>query len=130
MYRVVMRPDDRRYVSVTEPLFDGASEVLDGIFWIKTHRAYSPREISLEAGCSDITFRNLTLEQPRERAALIYMNDDGYLHSYYPGSEIPRIKNIRFEDIRAVKPVGRFLSVEMPAENISVLGCRGCEPGI
>lgn len=130
MYRVVMRPDDRRYVSVTEPLFDGASEVLDGIFWIKTHRAYSPREISLEAGCSDITFRNLTLEQPRERAALIYMNDDGYLHSCYPGSEIPRIKNIRFEDIRAVKPVGRFLSVEMPAENISVLGCRGCEPGI
>ena len=120
MYRVVMRPDDREYVSLTQPCFDETCGELDGIFWIKTHKGYDARDISPEAGCRNIVFKNLRLEQPRERAVLIYMNDDGYLHSWYPGSEMPAVKNILFENINTVAHVERFLCVEMPAENINV----------
>jgi hypothetical protein len=122
MYRVVMKPDNKKYISETEPRFEETCKKLDGIFWIKTHRGYDSREISLEAGCSDITFRNITLEQPRENSVLIYMNDDAYLHSRYPGSAIPRVENIRFGSIRLMKPVDSLLRVEMPAENISFQG--------
>ncbi|MBQ6543404.1 MAG: hypothetical protein IJL77_03355, partial [Clostridia bacterium] len=120
MYRVVMRPDDKKYISMTEPLFEENCKELDGIFWVKTHRGYDAGDISLEAGCSNITFRGLRLEQPRERAVLVYMNDDGYLHSFYSGSALPTVKNLRFEDIRIMKPVKRFLSVDMPSENIVI----------
>ena len=120
MYRVVMRPDDKKYISMTEPLFEENCKELDGIFWIKTHRGYDAGDISLEAGCSNITFRGLRLEQPRERAVLVYMNDDGYLHSFYSGSALPTVKNLRFEDIRILKPLKRFLSVDMPSENIVI----------
>ena len=120
MYRAVMRPDGREYISQTEPCFDETCMELDGIFWVKTHRGYPPESIPLEAGCSNITFRGLRLEQERKLAVLIYTNDDAYLHSLYPGSAIPGVKNIRFENISILSPVERFLSVETPAENITV----------
>ena len=118
MYRVVMKPDNRKYISDTEPLFEENCKELDGILWIKTHRGYDTQNIGLEAGCSNIIFRNIRLKQPRDLAVLIYMNNDGYLHSFYPGSKIPTVKNIKFENIQILKSVKCFLSVETPAHNI------------
>ncbi|MBR0120837.1 MAG: hypothetical protein IJM10_03515 [Clostridia bacterium] len=122
MYRVVMRPDNKKYISETEPCFDETCKELDGIFWVKTHKGYEAGNIPLEAGCRNITFRNIRLENPRELAALIYMNNDGYLRSFHPGSAVAQINNIRFENVQVLKPVKRFLSVEMPARNIVIEG--------
>lgn len=113
MYRVVMKPDGETYISETEPLFDGTSGELDGIFWIKTHKAYKPDEISLFAGCENILCRNIMLEQERDTAVLIYFNRDNYLYSIYPGSELPEVKNIKLENIFALKPVKHILRNEV-----------------
>ncbi len=122
MYRVVMRPDNKEYISQTEPCFDEDFCELDGIFWLKTHKAYAPEKISLNAGCRNIVFRGLKLDNPRQRAVLIYRNNDGYLHSWYPGSNIPQVNNIRFENTEILKPVDRFLDIETPACNIVIQG--------
>ena len=126
LYRVVMRPDDTPYVSQTEPCSDEPCKTPDGIFWIKTHKGYSPRDISLSAGCRNIVFRNIMLANARSRAVLIYRNDDGYLHSWYPGSAIPEVKNIRFENVHILKPVDRFLCIETPAEGIEIQAGNIC----
>ena len=122
MYRVVMRPDDTTYISETEPCFEEACKELDGIFWVKTHLAYTKRQIPLTAGCRDILFRNISLENPREQAVMIYKSDDAYLHSWYPGSETPQVKNIRFENVQILKPIDRFLCIGTPVENVETTG--------
>ena len=67
MYRVVMRPDDAAYLSETEPCFHEAYKELDGIFWVRTHIGYAKQQIPLSAGCRDVLFRNIMLENPREK---------------------------------------------------------------
>ena len=122
MYRVVMRPDDMTYVSETEPCFEDVCKELDGILWVRTHIGYAKKDIPLSAGCRNILFRNIMLENPRNLAVLIYKNDDAYLHSWYPGSEIPPVENIRFEHVQILKPIDRFLRIETPADNVTVEG--------
>lgn len=122
MYRVVMRPDNTPYRSETEPCFDEPCRELDGILWVKTHRGYEKKQISLDAGCRNIRFRNLMLAHPRDRAVLIYKNDDAYLRSWYPGSAAPEVKNIRFENVQLLQPIRQFLCVETPAENVGIDG--------
>ena len=120
MYRVVMKPDNTPYVSDTEPRFEEAYRELDGILWIKTHKGYAPHAIPATAGCRNILCRNIMLEQPRSCAVRIYRNNDAYLRSWYPGCEMPEADNIRFEDIKILKPVDTFLSVETEAANVRV----------
>ena len=122
MYRVVMRADDASYVSETEPCFEETCKELDGILWVKTHIGYAKQEIPLTAGCRNILFRNIMLENPRKRAVMIYRNDDAYLHSWYPGSEMPQVKNIRFENVQALKPIDQFLCIGTPVENVVTIG--------
>lgn len=122
MYRVVMRPDDAAYLSETEPCFHEACKELDGIFWVRTHIGYAKQQIPLSAGCRDVLFRNIMLENPRKQAVMIYRNDDAYLHSWYPGSEMPQVKNIRFENVQALKPIEQFLCVGTPVENVVTKG--------
>lgn len=122
MYRVVMRPDDTCRVSETEPCFEETCRELDGIFWVKTHRGYAADEIPLDAGCRNIRFRNLMLAHPRTRAVLIYRNDDAYLHSWYPGSAMPQVEDLLFENVQLLKPVESFLCIETPVENVAVQG--------
>lgn len=120
MYRVVMHPDNTPYVSVTQPDFDGGYKELDGIMWVRTHRAYSPENIALTAGCRNIVCRNITIENPRRRGVYIYTSFDEYLRSYYEGSEIPRVSDILFDGVKILKPVEHFVSINMPVKNVEI----------
>ncbi len=121
MYRVVMKPDNTPYTTVTKPDFDDGYKELDGIMWVKTHKGYSADEISLTAGCKNIICRNISLEQERRRGVYIYTSFDEYLRSYYKGSEIPEVKNITFEDIKILKPVEHFLAIKTKTENVHII---------
>lgn len=120
MYRVVMRPDNTPYISQTQPDFDSGYKELDGIMWVRTHTGYSADKIPLTAGCKNIVCRNITLEQERHRAVYIYTSFDEYLRSYYAGSEIPEISDITFDNIRILKKVKHFLSINTPVSNVHI----------
>lgn len=123
MYRVIMRPDNTPYISETEPCFDGTYQVIDGILWAKTHKGYAREDIPLTAGCRNIVCRNIYLEQPRDRAVLIYASFDEYLRSYYSGSEVPEVSNISFEGVSVLKPMKTFLHIITETENIRLTDC-------
>ncbi len=121
MYRVVMKPDNTPYISVTQPDFDSGYKELDGIMWVKTHIGYSADRIPLTAGCKNIMCRNITFEQERHRAVYIYTSFDEYLRSYYAGSEVPEISDITFDNIKILKPIKHFLSINTPVSNVRII---------
>lgn len=121
MYRVVMQPDNMAYVSETEPAFDDGYKVLDGIQWVRTHKAYSTDDIPLTAGCRNILCRNITIEPQRRRGVYIYTSFDEYLRSYYAGSEIPEVSDITFDNIHLVRPAEHFLAVNTKTENVRII---------
>ncbi len=121
MYRVVMRPDNTPYVSVTEPDFEDGYKELDGIMWVRTHKGYSRERISAEAGCRNIVFRNIILENPRRRGVYIHTSFDEYLRSYYEGSKIPNVSDILFDGVKILKPVEHFAAVNMPVSNVRII---------
>lgn len=120
MYRVVMKPDNTPYVSLSCPDFNDGYAELDGITWVKTHRGYNPENIALTAGCKNIICRNISFEQKRHRAVYIYTSFDEYLRSYYRGSKIPEVSNITFEGMKILKPIEHFLSINTKAESIHI----------
>ncbi len=121
MYRVVMRPDNTPYVSLTQPDFDSGYCELDGILWVRTHKGYERKDISPMAGCRNIVCRNLIMENPRRRGVYIYTSFDEYLRSYYSGSEIPRVSNIIFDGVKILKPIDGFLAVNMPVDQLHIM---------
>lgn len=121
MYRVVMHPDNTAYVSETEPDFDDGYKVLDGIQWVRTHKAYNACDIPLIAGCRNILCRNITIEPQRRRGVYIYTSFDEYLRSYYAGSEIPEVSDITFDNIHLVRPAEHFLAVNTKTENVRII---------
>lgn len=118
MYRVVMRPDNTPYVTLTEPDFESGYKTLDGIQWVKTHLGYKADEIPLTADCKNIVCRNLCFENERRRGVYIYSSFDEYLRSYYRGSKLPEVKNITFENICILKPISGFLATNLRPENL------------
>lgn len=130
MYRVVMKPDNTPYVSTVKPDFDDGYKELDGIMWVKTHKGYKPSEIPLTAGCRNIICRNITLLQKRRRGVYIYTSFDEYLRSYYKGSEIPEVSDITFDNIKILKPVEKFLAVNMPVSNVHITNSNTCDEDI
>ncbi len=120
MYRVVMRPDNTPYISVTCPDFEKGYRELDGIMWVKTHLGYAPDKIPLTAGCKNILCRNITIEPQRRRGVYIYTSFDEYLRSYYAGSEVPEVADIAFENITLKRPAEHFLAVNTPVKNLTI----------
>ena len=120
MYRVVMKPDNTPYVSVTCPDFEKGYRELDGIMWVKTHLGYDPGEIPLTAGCKNIVCRNITIEPERRRGVYIYTSFDEYLRSYYRGSEIPVVENISFDNVKLLSPVEHFIAVNTKVSNLTI----------
>lgn len=121
MYRVVMHPDNTPYVSETQPDFEDGYKELDGIMWVRTHKGYSRDEIKAAAGCRNIVFRNIIIENPRRRGVYIYTSFDEYLRSYYKGSEIPLVSDILFDGVKILKPVEHFMAINMPVTNVRII---------
>lgn len=130
MYRVVMKPDNTPYTSLTEPDFEGGYKELDGIMWVKTHMGYRAEDIPLTAGCKNIVCRNIMLENERCRAVYIYASFDEYLRSYYSGSEIPEVSDITFDNIKILKPIEHFLGIKTEVKNLKIINSNTDESDI
>ncbi len=120
MYRVVMKPDNTPYVSITRPDFEKGYCELDGIMWVRTHLGHDSDKIPLTAGCRNIVCRNITIEPERRRGVYIYTSFDEYLRSYYRGSEIPVVESISFDNVKLLSSVEHFIAVNTKVSNLTV----------
>ena len=123
LYRVVMRPDNESYVSLTPPTHEAGFAVLDGIHWVRTNIGDAPEALPLTANCRNVTVKNCLILRSRPRQVLIYASYDEYLRSYHPGCPQPEVKDIRFENVQVLAPTARFLHIETKTENVSVVRC-------
>ncbi len=123
LYRVVMRPDDESYVSLTPPTHEYGFAELDGVRWVRTLIGCAPEALPFTANCRNVTVKNCTILRSRPRQVLIYASYDRWLHSYHPGCPVPEVKNIRFENVQVLAKTEHFIHIETKAENISLVNC-------
>ena len=120
LYRAYMKPDGTEYRSVTPPTHEKGTVTLDGgIAWVMVQE-----NTTLNVGCRNITFRNITLDSRRHTGIKLHFDNDNYSHSVYPGSEMPVQSNILFENIKVTsEEMVCFMRANTPMENITVRNC-------
>ena len=123
LYRVVMRPDNESYLSLTPPTHETGFAEYDGIRWVRTHLGYAPDALPMTANCRNVTVKSCTILRSRPRQVLIYASNDAWLHSFHPGCPMPEVKDLRFENIRILAETAHFIKIETKTENVSVIRC-------
>ncbi|MCQ2449866.1 MAG: hypothetical protein MJ132_06735 [Clostridia bacterium] len=119
IYRACMRPDGQVYTSVTPPTHKSGHAILDGIDWAMVQ----DENICYNCGCENVIFRNISLQKERDVAFSIHFDDDDWSHSYYPGSEPPIQRNIRFENVTVENKIKCFLFTRTAMDNIYLEDC-------
>ncbi len=119
IYRACMRPDGQIYTSVTPPTHKSGHAVLDGIDWVMVQ----DENICRNCGCENVTFRNIQLKKERDVAFSIHFDDDNWSHSYYPGSDAPVQRNIRFENVTVENNIKCFLFTRTAMDDIYLEDC-------
>lgn len=121
MYRFRMSPRARgkTFVSRVRPDHETGTRVYDdGCEWTMTQT-----NVQYTAGCRNVVFRDIFIEQPRT-AFCIYYDNDVNSRSYYPGAEIPIQKNIVFDNVNVLhgarKPI---LAIETPVDSVTFQNC-------
>lgn len=120
LYRAYMKPDGTEYRSVTPPTHEKGTVTLDGgIAWVMVQE-----NATLNVGCRNITFRNITLDSRRHTGIKLHFDNDNYSHSVYPGSEMPVQSDILFENIKVTsEEMVCFMRANTPMENVTVRNC-------
>ncbi len=113
LYRVVEKPDETIYRSVTPPTHQWGSAVYDGINWVMVQE-----DACYNCGCRNIYFKDIHLCKHRYVALSIHFDNDKYSRSVYPGSEMPVQENIIFENVYAENEIDLILSTVTPAKGI------------
>ncbi len=124
LYRVVMRPDNEAYTSVTPPTHEKGFAEYDGIRWVRTHKGYREDELPLTASCRNITVRNIVFMQPRNIQVLIYSAYDEYVRSYHRGYPVPEVKNIVFENLQMLCDCKKVLEINTKTDPIIFRNCN------
>ncbi len=115
LYRVLMRPDEMLYRSVTPPTHEKGEKEYDGINWVMVQ----DDDPILSCGCRNLHFKNIHLQKHRRVALSIHFDNDKFSRSVYPGSVMPVQENITFEDIYTENKVLLMLYTVTPAKNIT-----------
>ena len=119
VYRVVMPPDGRTFVSRTPPCHEEGLATYDGIQW-----CMAQADETLSCGCRNIVFRDIHLQKKRPVAFSLHFDKDVWSRSYYPNSEAPVQDNITFENVWVENDVPVFLSTKTPVGTVRVKDCR------
>ena len=115
LYRVKADPDERVYVSKTQPTHQSGAKVLDGITWVMIQE-----DVTYTAGVRNVIFRNIFLRKPRI-AFSVHFDNDKYSRSYYPGAPIPTQEQLTFDNIRVLYNENReFLSIATPMDVLTI----------
>ena len=121
MYRFRMsdRASGKTFVSKVRPTHETGTRLLDdGCEWTMTQT-----DVCYTAGCRNLVFRDIWIEQPRV-AFCIHYDKDVWSRSYYPGAEVPVQKNITFENVNVLHNGTRpFLEVVTPVDSVTFINC-------
>lgn len=126
MYRVVMPPDGKEYVSVTPPTHERGEAELDGIRWVMTQ----DDNICYNCGCRNIHFKNIRLSKNRPVAFSFHFDNDVYSHSYYPYATAPIQENITLENVTMDKKLDWFIFSTTPVTNVRIINSNIDDCGI
>lgn len=87
-----------------------------GIPWKRVDNA-----VTRNAGCRNITFRNIRLEKNRPAAAGMIFDWNRHGRSVYPGTTaLPVFENIVFENITIRAKIDSFLDLSVPCRNLEI----------
>lgn len=115
IYRVKGKPDNIIYQSVTRPVHENGSLVLEGITWVIVQD-----DPVHSAGVRNVSFRDIFLEKPRTGFS-IHFDNDRYSRSYYPGAEIPMQEQLTFDNIRVLHDqTVNLISVNTPVDVFTI----------
>ncbi len=123
LYRVVMRPDNEAYTSVTPPTHEDGFCELDGIRWVRTHKGYKADALPFTASCRNITVRNTALYRPRNTQVLIYSAYDEYVRSYHRGYPVPDVSGIVFENVQILSNCKKAVNIITRTDPIVFRNC-------
>ncbi len=123
LYRVVMRPDNEAYISLTPPVHENGFCELDGIRWLRTHKGYEEAALPHTASCRNITVKNIVFMQPRKTQILIYSAYDEYVRSYHRGYPIPEVKNIVFSNLQVMCECENIVNIITKTDAIEFHNC-------
>lgn len=115
MYRAIMEPDGKTYVSLTPPTHEKGAAFHEDIRW-----EFVQDEICYNCGCRNIRFKDIYIEKDRPVAISIHHDNDRWSRSVYPGSVAPVQENIVFENINILGKVPVFLSCISPLKQFEI----------
>ena len=117
MYRAVMPPDGKEYISLTQPTHAEGRETLDGIDWVMIQ----DDNVCHNCGCRNIHFKNIKLCKHRPVAFSFHFDNDNYSHSYYPYADAPVQENITIENVEMQNDVEGFIWSTTPVTGIKLI---------
>lgn len=118
-FRMSRRAKGKKFVSRHRPSHETGTRLYgDGCEWTMTQT-----DVQYSAGCRNIVFRDIFIEQPRT-AFCIYYDNDIWSRSYYPGAEIPVQKNITFDNVNVLHNAKKaVLAIETPVDSVTFQNC-------
>lgn len=116
MYRAILDPDGKNFISTTPPTHEKGSAFLDGIRW-----EFVQNEIFYNCGCKNIHFKDIYIEKDRPVGISIHHDNDFWSRSVYPGSNAPVQENITFENVSVTGDVPVFLSSVSAMKNFEII---------
>ncbi len=119
LYNAMLANDGRTAVSKTPPTHERGVVKLDGIRW----NMQKPCD-TFDAGCRNITFRNIVLEKKRPTAFSLHFDADRFSQSVRPGCPLPVQENIVLENIEIRGDVKRLIGVSTPVRGLRISGSR------
>lgn len=117
LYRVVMPPDGRTYVTHTRPTHADGTRELDGITWAMVQ----DDDLAENCGCRNIHFKDIFLRKRRQAAFCIHFDNDKYSRSYYPHAKAPVQKDLIFENIFMETDIRMLLLAKTPVNSVKFI---------
>ncbi len=118
IYRVQAKPDGTKYKSITRPVHDTGSKIIDDINW-----GVVQNDVTYTAGVRNVIFRDIFLEKPRT-AFSIHFDNDRYSRSYYPGAMVPVQEQLLFDNVHVLHNSEKdFLSINTPVNVVTINNC-------
>ena len=102
--------------SLVAPSHEKGIAEAGGIPWKRVDNA-----VTRDAGCRNITFRNIRLEKDRPAAAGMIFDWNRFGRSVYPGSALPVFENITFDNIDIRSKIESFLILSVPCKDLKIL---------
>ena len=115
LYRAILPPDGKIFISKTCPSHEKGDKEYDGILW-----HVCQEDEMHNCGCRNIHFKDIYLEKNRPTAFCIHFDDDNWSRSFYPNAIPPVQENLVFENIVCDAKIDQFLECRTPFDYVKI----------